>query len=170
MKQERGEFDTPLLTRIKKGLYVQKPQWPLRADSQIGSRELTPTITKTWFSQQPDELKSGLSPRVSREPSLAHTLVLASGDPEQRAQLSHARLLTYKTVSYEVYVALSHYVYGNTLMAATETNAQGGNECTGRRQCIWRGWQPPAAQGLSTNSFLPSFTFFTWFMGYKSIF
>lgn len=77
------------------------------------------------------KLKSGLSPRVSREPSLAHTLVLASGDPEQRAQLSHARLLTYKTVSYEIYVALSHYVCGNMLMAATEMNAQGGSSAFG---------------------------------------
>lgn len=73
-----------------------------------------------------NELKSGLSPRVSREPSLAQTLALASGDPEQRAQLSHARLLTYKTVSYEIYVALSCYVCGNMLMATTETNALGG--------------------------------------------
>lgn len=81
-------------------------------------------------SNNPNELRSGLSPRVSREPGLAHTLVLASGDPEKRAQLNHARLLTYKTVSYEIYVPLTCYICGNLLMAAIE------NECTGRRQYI----------------------------------
>lgn len=98
-----------------------------------------------------NELKSGLSPRVFREPSQAQTLAFPSGDPEQRAQLSHARLLTYKTVSYEIYVALSCYVCGNMLMATTETNALGGGSAFGERGNLLQ-----LRASAQTHSFPPS--------------
>lgn len=52
------------------------------------------------------------------------------------------------------------------LLSATTfmVNYYGSNrkECTAQGQCIWRGWWPPATQGLSTTLFFPSLTFFTW--------
>ena len=95
---------------------------------------------------------------------MAHTLILALGDPEQRAQLSHARLLTYKTVSYKISVALSHYICGNLLMAARERKPMHREG-----QCVGRGWGPLTAGASAQPQFIPSFAFCTWFMSPESI-
>lgn len=52
---------------------------------------------------------------------MADILILSLGDPEERIQVSHVRVLTYRTVSYKIYVALSHDVCSNLLWQQWKT-------------------------------------------------
>lgn len=100
----QGWFNTPLLALKMEGamweeMWVSIRSWKeVSADSQQGSRGLSPTTIRNWILPTTwMSLEEGCSPKLAiKEHRLPNTLISTLWNPEQRTQYSTAELLNYR--------------------------------------------------------------------------